>query len=89
MLEIKEMELFKEKKEKEEKKLPEYVNKPIFLYTGKVVLGLIATTAATATYTMCPNETNSIILTGALGLTLSAMVLAASSEEPKDEVKTK
>ena len=83
MSKIKETELFKEKK------LPEYVNKPIFLHTGKVVLGLIATTAATATYTMCPNETNSIILTGALGLTLSAMVLAASSEEPKDEVKTK
>ena len=41
MKEIKEME------KDETKPLPEYVNKTIFTNAGRVVLGLIATTAAT------------------------------------------
>ncbi len=83
MTEIKEMEKY------ETKPLPEYVNKPIFANVGRVVLGLIATTAATATYTMVPSELNGILLTGALGLTLSAMVVTADSLPNKEEIKTK
>ena len=83
MKEIKEME------KDETKPLPEYVNKTIFTNAGRVVLGLIATTAATATYTMVPSELNGILLTGALGLTLSAMVVTADSLPNKEEIKTK
>ena len=82
MIEIKEMNLHGNHK------LPDYVNKPLFTNAGKVVLGLIATTAATASYTMNPTDTHGFFLTGALGLTLSAMVLAANTEE-KEDIKTK
>ncbi len=83
MMERKEMDLHGDHK------LPDYVNKPLFTNVGKVVLGLIATTAATATYTMVPSELNGILLTGALGLTLSAMVVTADSLPNKEEIKTK
>jgi len=70
-------------KEMDNKTLPKHINNSFMTNAGRIVLGMIGTTAATANYTMNPTESAGLVLATALGLTVSAMVITANDYENK------